>query len=378
MDFPAARPVREALAHLGAAADLGYPAGDQGKLIEEKWAARMAARYDWAPTAGRLRVFTDLVQVAQLLLHVGTSPGDGVLLLTPSYPPFVDAIERTGRRLLAVPAVETGAGWEFDLDQAEAMARGAKVLFLVNPHNPTGRMLSRPELARLGELVLRNELLVISDEVHADLALVHKAHLPFASLSNELERRTVTLYSASKAYNLGGMGCALAHFGTPTIDRGLSELPSHLTGRVSVAAVATTLASWSAAGDAWLERCLSRLRANREMLGQWLNGAGSAAGVKGILPEATYLSWLDFRATDLGADPAGWLLGAARVRLSEGPAFGPGGAGFARINFATTPPVLDEILNRMAGALQGRAEGPVSPGHRSREQGLPPELAARG
>lgn len=378
MDFPAARPIREALAHLAAEGDLGYPAGNQAKLIEEKWAARMAARYDWAPTPGRLRVFTDLVQVAQLLLHVGTSPGDGVLLLTPSYPPFVDAIERTGRRLLAVPAVETAVGWEFDLDKAEAMAQGAKVLFLVNPHNPTGRMLSRPELARFGELALRNDLLVISDEVHADLALVDRTHVPFASLSNELGLRTITLYSASKAYNLGGMACALAHFGTPMMDSRLSELPSHLTGRVSVAAVTTTLASWSEAGDAWLERCLSRLRANREMLGQWLNGAGGEAGVKGFLPEATYLSWLDFRATGLGDDPAGWLLGAARVRLSEGPAFGPGGAGFARVNFATTPPVLDEILSRIADALKDRAEGPAGPGQRSREQGWPPELAVRG
>ena len=196
-----------------------------------------------------------------------------------------------------------------------------------------------------------------------------RTHVPFASLSNELELRTVTLYSASKAYNLGGMGCALAHFGTPVIERRLSELPSHLTGRVSVAAVATTLASWSASGDAWLERCLSRLRANREMLGQWLDGAGGEAGVKGFLPEATYLSWLDFRPAGLGDDPAGWLLRSAGVRLSEGLAFGPGGAGFARVNFATTPAILGEILGRIVDALEMRAARPEAPGDRSHEQG---------
>jgi cysteine-S-conjugate beta-lyase len=351
MDFPVARPIREALERLAAEGDLGYPAGNAGRLLEESWAARMADRYGWAPTPGRARVFTDLVQAAQLLLHLCTSPGDGVLLLTPSYPPFVDAIEGTGRRLLAVPAIESGAAWEFDLDRAEAMAPQAKVLFVVNPHNPTGRMLSRPELVRLGELAVSHDLLVISDEIHADLALVDRAHVPFASLSNELELRTATLYSASKAYNLGGMGCALAHLGAPMIEGRLAHLPPHLTGRVSIAALATTLASWSPAGDAWLERCLTRLRGNREELGQWLIGTGGKAGVKGFLPEATYLSWLDFRAAGLGDDPARWLLEAAKVRLSEGPAFGPGGAGFARLNFATTPALLDEILSRVVDAL---------------------------
>ncbi|HXW79636.1 MAG TPA: aminotransferase class I/II-fold pyridoxal phosphate-dependent enzyme [Acidimicrobiales bacterium] len=378
MDFPVARPIGQALQLLAAGGDLGYPAGNQAKLIEETWAARMAARYGWAPRPGRARVFTDLVQVAQLLLHVGTSPGDGVLLLTPSYPPFVEAIEGTGRRLLAVPAIETGAGWEFDLDKAEALAKQAKVLFVVNPHNPTGRMLSRPELARLGDLAMRHDLVVISDEIHADLTLVDRQHVPFASLSDDLERRTITLYSASKAYNLGGMCCAVAHFGTPLMDRRLSELPSHLTGRVSVAAMTTTLAAWSAGGDAWLERCVSRLRANRKMLGQWLNGAGGEAGVKGPLPEATYLSWFDFRATGLGDDPAGWLVKSARVRLSEGLAFGPGGAGFARVNFATTPSVLGEILSRIAAALEERAAVPAGPNRRSGERSLPPELAASG
>ncbi len=379
MDFPLARPVVDALERLAAGGDLGYPAGNDATLLEETWAARMAARYGWAPTTGRVRVFTDLVQAAELVLYLATAPGDGVLLLTPSYPPFVETIEGTGRRLLPVPAVATGARWEFDLGQAETMASQAKVLFLVNPHNPTGRVLSLQELARLGELAQNNDLLVISDEIHADLTLVDRTHVPFASLSKELEQRTITLYSASKAYNLGGMCCAVAHVGAPVVQHQLSQLPSHIAGRVSVAAVATTLASWGPAGDAWLERCLQRLRANRELLGRWLDGAGGTAGVKGLLPEATYLSWLDFRAAGLGDNPARKLVAEARVKLSDGPAFGPGGAGFARLNFATTPAILDEILSRVVDAIE-RTGGRLPPPDEQRldEHRSPQEVTTKG
>jgi cystathionine beta-lyase len=244
------------------------------------------------------------------------------------------------------------------LAAAEAGAAWARVVLLVNPHNPTGRMLTRSELMAVGELAERYDLIVISDEVHADLAVAGCNHIPFASLSPALEARTVTLYSASKSYNLGGMCCALAHVGHPGVERSLAAMPFQLLGRVGVAAVATTLASWTTEGDAWLERCLARLRANRDKLGAWLSGAG--AGAEGHLPEGTYMAWLDFRACDLGDDPAQWLLAHARVMLSPGLSFGPGGPGFARLNFATTPGILDEILGRVATALVGDRD---TPGH---------------
>jgi cystathionine beta-lyase len=358
MDFPAPRPVVEALVRLAEGGDLGYSTGGEVALLEEKWAARMAARYRWDPAPGQLRVLSDTVQAVRVLIELASSPGDGVLMLTPAYPNFVGALEEMGRRLLPVQAVPGEGNWAFDLEAAAAAARGAKVLLLVNPHNPTGRMLDRAELSALGELAERNDLLVISDEIHADLALCERAHIPFASLSEDLATRTVTLYSASKAYNLGGMCCAVAHVGAPEMARQLTNM-QHTMGRVSIAGVASTLASWSPEGDAWLERCLARLRANRELLGQWLAAsAGGGAGVHGYLPQATYLSWLDFRGAGLGDDPAEWLLAQARVMLSEGPRFGPGGVGFARLNFATTPRILNEILGRTAEALHRRDVGP--------------------
>ena len=356
MDYPAPAPVRAALGRLAADGDLGYPRRNGAAVLEERWAARMADHFAWTPTPGRLRVFTDLIQVVQAVVQFATSPGDGVLLFAPAYPPFPQTVQEMGRRLLAPSVVDDGHGWSFDMEAAAALAAEAKILLLVNPHNPSGRVLTRPELQVLGELAERHDLMVVSDEIHADLVLADAAvHVPFASLSDELARRTVTLYSASKSYNLGGMGCAVAHVGHAGWEHQLAGLPSHLLGGAGLAAVTTTLASWSVEGDAWLERCLARLRDNRRIVATWLAGEGAAAGVRGYPPEATYLSWLDFRPAGLGDDPAAWLLEKAKVMLSSGPHFGPGGAGFARLNFATSPGLLQQILGRIAGALRGRA-----------------------
>jgi cystathionine beta-lyase len=294
-----------------------------------------------------------------------------VLVLTPSYPPFLKAIEEMGRRLLPVPAVRAGAGWAFDLEAARQLAArpGAKVLLLVNPHNPTGRVLRRDELLALGEVAEHHDLLVVSDEIHADLVLTGASHVPFASLSEPLAARTVTLYSASKAYNLGGLRCALGHVGPALVDQELAALPSHLLGALSTPAVGATLAAWSPEGNLWLERCLSRLRANRRLLAEWLAGEGARTAVGGDPPEATYLAWLDFRRTGLGDDPAKRLLLEARVMMSPGREFGPGGAGFCRLNFATTERLLHEILDRVAKALP---EKPDAGGARRMQWGAPP------
>jgi cystathionine beta-lyase len=353
MDYPAPLPVREALRALASGGDLGYPAATDREALERTWAARMERRYGWAPAAGRLRLFTDIVQATDALLYTATSPGDGVLVLTPSYPPFLKAVAEMGRILLPVPAVRAGTGWAFDLDAARQLAaqHGTKALLLVNPHNPTGRVLRRDELLALGEVAERYDLLVVSDEIHADLVLTGARHVPFASLSATLAARTVTLYSASKAYNLGGLRCALGHVGSEVARRQLAALPSHVLGALSTPALAATLAAWSPEGDLWLERCLLRLRANRQLLAEWLAGRAARAGVGGDPPEATYLAWLDFRRAGLGDDPAERLLQGAGVMMSPGRDFGPGGAGFCRLNFATTGILLREILERVDKSL---------------------------
>ncbi len=352
MDFPAPPPARAALAALATTGDLGYPADDRG--LAERWARRMLDRFGWEPAPGRSRTFTDLVQATQVVLHAGTRPGDGVILFTPLYPPFVAAVRDMGRRLLAVPALAGPRGWEFDLEALRAAAPAARAVLLVNPHNPTGRVMGLAELEVVAELAERYDLLVVSDEIHAELMMDDLEHLPFASVSERAAARTVTLYSASKAFNLGGMCCSVAHLGHAGVRRELDRAPSNLFGHVGVAAMATTMAVWTPEGDRWLQRCVARLRSNADELGSWLASARARGIADGYRPEATYLAWLDLRPSLGLDDPSAWLVERARLRLSPGPDFGPGGSGFARLNFATAPNVLGEMLSRLSAALEDR------------------------
>jgi cystathionine beta-lyase len=259
-----------------------------------------------------------------------------------------------GRRLVPVPVTAQRPGqdgWSFDPVRlsADVAATGARVLVLVNPHNPSGRSFSRAELDAVAAVAEERNLLVIADEVHADLTYPPAAHTPFGSLPGAAER-TVTLTSATKAFNLAGIRCAVAHIGSAAVRSAFAKLPPLMFGAVSAPGVAATLAAWEH-GDPWLDAVLGRLSANREIIARELG----PLGIGYRPPDATYLAWLDCRGLGLPADPAAFFLSAAKVRLSPGPGFGPGGDGFARLNFATSEAVLTEICGRMAVAARSAA-----------------------
>lgn len=347
MDFPVAAPIRAALGRLTEAGDLGYPNWPNGRTpLREVFAARMRRRYGWRPDPAEIREFTDVTQAVQAVLHFATEPGDGVVLHTPAFGPFGSCITQLNRRLVSIPMVDTGAGWTFDLDRLAAVfATGAgRVLLLVNPHNPTGHVFSRDELRGLAELAERHDVLVISDEIHADLTYAPHRHVPFASLSPAAEARTVTLTSATKAFNLAGTRCAVGHIGPARVRAALAAVPSALLGDVSVFGVAAAVAAWTEA-DGWLAGTVDYLDRNRRLIADVL--ADHLPQVDYHLPEATYLAWLDCRALGWGADPAAIFRDRGRIQLSSGTDFGCGGDGFVRLNFATARPVLERILDRL-------------------------------
>lgn len=356
MDFPVADVIKEAVLER-MQGDLGYPVWfDErgGGPLGEVFAERMRRRHGHAPDPTHVRLFTDINQSLLAVLTAATDPGDGVLLHTPACPPFVDVIARIGRRPLTVPAHEAGHGWEFPLapmkDMAGAPGR-TRVLFVVNPHNPTGRVLRRTELEELAAFALERDLLVISDEVHGDLVHAPHRHIPFASISPEVAARTVTLTSGSKAFNLAGARCAVAHIGPRAIREAVDAQQGLLHGQVSVLAVEALKAAWTA-GDAWLDEVRDVLAHNRDQLMDRL-----PRGVRCHLPEATYLAWLDCGELGLGPDPMPFFRDEAGVLLFSGPSFGPQGEGFVRLNFGTSPHILREMLDRMAtAALRIRGE----------------------
>jgi cystathionine beta-lyase len=290
---------------------------------------------------------------AALLLH--GSPGDGVIVQTPIYPPFLEAVRTTGRALVENRLLSTGKrlpGWEIDLDGFRDGAKRARVFLLCNPHNPTGRVFTRAELEAMAEIAIERDLVVFADEIHQDLLFPGHRHVPFASLGDEVARRTVTFTSATKSWNIAGLCCAVAHFGPDAPLAAVDAFPPHYLGRVSIAGIEATAAAWRE-GDAWLAELLVYLEGNRDRLATFLRDR--MPGVVHVPPEATFLAWLDCRALDLPGGPHAFFLERARVGLSDGPDFGEAGRGFVRLNFATSRAILDAVLERMAVAVEAAA-----------------------
>lgn len=346
-DFDVCPAVRDAVDELLTRGDLGYPSWHHSPLAEP-FAERYRTRYGWWPDPAHVRVTTNVVQAARVLIELATEPGDAIAAHAPLYPPFLSMTTTRERRLVNLP-VATGDGG-IDVDELERVIadQGAKVLLVVNPQNPTGRVLRRHELTALADLAARHDLLVISDEIHAELNYGEQPHIPFASLGDDAAGRTVTLFSASKSFSLAGLRTAVAHVGPEVIRRRWDELPAHLLGEVSVVGVEATLAAWRS-GDAWLGELVSHLRRQRDHLTAQLS---RLPGVTFDPPEATYLAWLDFRATSLAARPADDLLERARVALNPGTDFGPGGDGHARLIFATGTEILHEMIDRISRVVE--------------------------
>jgi cystathionine beta-lyase len=351
MDYPLAEPVRAVLEEALALDDLGYPL-ESPEPLQAAFAERMETRFGWRIDPRRVEVLSEVVQGIYVALDRYCARGEGVLVQTPVYPPFLRAVRELERRRVENPLAIGAARFEIDFDQLRAVAADARVFLLCNPQNPTGRVLERSELEALAALAVAHDWVVIADEIHADLVYAGRAHVPFGSLGPEVAARTVTLSSASKAFNIPGLRCAVAHFGSDALRERFLSLPRALRGGNGALGQAATLAAWRA-GDPWLAEVLAYLDGNRRAVAAFV--AEHWPAVRTWLPEATFLAWLDFRALALPRSPHAFFLERARVALSEGLAFGEPGRGFARLNFATSRPILDEILARLDGALRERA-----------------------
>lgn len=349
MDFRPPPAVLDRLRAVVDRGDVGYPdwLPYGTSPLREVFVDRMVDRFDWRIGIDRVHELNDVIQGVRVAIHHLTAPGDGVALHVPAYPPFLSTIESSGRRLVEIPALDTPDGWAFDHDELdERLEReGAAVLLLCHPHNPTGHVFTEPELRRLAAIAERHDLVVISDEIHAELVHAPARHVPLAALGPDVEARTVTITSASKAFNLAGLRWAVLHAGSDRLHQALRALPDHYLGAPNLMAVEATLAAWDD-GDEWQRAVLARLDANRHLLGDLLAGQLPAIGYH--VPDATYLAWLDCRG--LGVDDPAAAFRRRGVELSPGPTFGRQGAGFVRLNFATSSRLLGRLVAAMAAS----------------------------
>jgi cystathionine beta-lyase len=346
MDYPLAEPIAEALTEAVRRSDTGYarPGGELPRAFAD-FAAR---RWGWQVDPAQVTTTADVAVVVVEALRLAIRPGDGVVINTPVYPPFFDFVPEAGGRIVEVPLLQNAAGWSIDLDGVErAFAAGARAYLLCNPHNPLGHPHPADQLAAVAELAARYGVTVVSDEIHAPLTLSDGVFTPFLSVSDAAREHGIAAESASKAWNLAGLKCAMFVTAGERMSRLLATLPESVRYRTGLFGQIASAVAF-AEGEEWLDGAIRALERNRDALTTLL--AEKLPGVGYLAPRASYLAWLDFRALGWGDDPSIRALESGRVALSSGPMFGTQGAGFARLNFACSPEVLGEAVDRLAGA----------------------------
>lgn len=345
-DFPLAAPIKAALHEAIDRDDTGYANPAAGGLADAL-TGFVGRRMNWEIDAAAVITCNDVVAGLTDLLRTVTEPGDGVVITPPVYHPFFSLVPEAGRRLVEVPLLD---GRSLDLDGIEgALVAGARAVLLCNPHNPTGGVAAREELERLAAMAAAHEAWVLSDEIHAPLALPGAEHIPFTTVSPEAAARGIVLVSASKAFNLAGLSCAQI----VTVEGPAREAAEKLSFFARHCGHFGAIASEAAyaEGDEWLDAVIATLDGNRSLLGDLL--AEQVPGAAYVPPQAGYLSWIDLSALDLGPDPAAVVLERGRLALSPGTQFGTGGEGHVRLNVGTSPELVIEAVARLATAAAG-------------------------
>jgi cystathionine beta-lyase len=222
------------------------------------------------------------------------------------------------------------------------------MFLLCSPHNPVGRVFTWAELEAMAELCLRHDLVICSDEIHCDLVFDGHEHISIASLSPEVERRTITLIAPSKTYNIAGIHASVAIITDPDLRHQFERARAGLVPRLDVLGNVAMLAAYRD-GEPWLEQAMAYMQANRDYVYTYVNKR--LPGVSMARPEGTYLAWLDCRGANLPGNPHKFFLEQAGVALNDGAAFGKGGEGFVRLNFACPRATLERALEQMREAL---------------------------
>jgi cysteine-S-conjugate beta-lyase len=355
MDFAVPDEVQAAIEAIVSKRDYGYGNGHGVREGKEGLAVAFQeyaqSSFGWEIDPDGVLPVTDLIQGMYSPVYAFSEPGDGIVVQTPIYPPFLDTIATTGRRMVENRLVDDGTKLALDVDGLGSVVDArTRLLMVPNPHNPTGRCFTREELTAMAEVAIEHDLIVVSDEIHADLVYSGHTHIPFASLSSEVAGRTITLTSATKGFNIPGLRCALMYFGSLELkERFHKTIPQRLLGAPNVIGIDATVAAWRY-GQPWLKEVMTVLEANRNRVTAFL--AKEMPQIVYREPEATYLAWLDCAPLDLGRSPFEFFLDHAKVGLMEGANFGAAGVGKVRLNFGTSAKILDEILERMAQSIR--------------------------
>ncbi|WP_375399212.1 MalY/PatB family protein [uncultured Amnibacterium sp.] len=352
MDFGLAPAVRESLVQAVDRGATGYlPRALTGELAAAT-TAWYADRYGVGVDPARVHPLPDVLAGAELAIRHFSAPGAPVIVPTPAYMPFLTLPGALGREVIQVPCTVRDGRSELDLNAlAAAFAAGGDLVLLCNPWNPIGRVLTRDELLALSAVVEAHGGRVFADEIHAPLVYGETRHVPYASVSPEAARHTVTATSVSKAFNLPGLKCAQLILHNDEDQARFEQIGMWSTHGASTPGVLSNIAAYREGGE-WLDGVLQYLDGNRRTLRDRL--ADLLPQVSMLPIEGTYIAWLDVRALGLSEPAADFFLREAGVAMTDGAACGEAGEGHVRFVFATPRPILIDAVQRMADAVRRR------------------------
>jgi len=350
MDVPLAPVIRETLHAAIDRGDAGYVASRT--RLPQAFADFAARRWGWTVDPGSVSTTADVSMGIVEILRRVVSPGDRVVITPPVYPPFFELVPEAGGLTVEVPLLgavhpdDPAGPLRLDLAGLEAAFRaGAKAFLLCNPHNPIGRPHTVEELRSVASLAARYGVTVVSDEIHAPLTQPGESFTPFLSVSDEAAANGFAVLSASKAWNLAGLKCAVMVTAAPGPRSVVASMPVEVFWRTGQFGVLASVAAFEQ-GEPWLDGLLTLLDGNRRLLAGLLAERLPEVGYR--MPAAGYLAWLDFSRLGWDEAPARRILRETKVALQEGAPFGAAGHGHARLNLACSPELLTEAVGRIA------------------------------
>jgi cystathionine beta-lyase len=343
MDFLSPPAVMEALHRRVDHGVFGYTVVP--KELVEVVIAVLESQYHWKVEAEWLVWLPSLVTGLNLACRAVGTDGDEVLTAVPVYPPFLTAPRNSRRNLVTVPLICESDRWSFDFEGLEdAITPRTKLLLLCSPHNPVGRVFTYEELAELAEICSRNQVVICSDEIHCELVLDEdKRHIPTAVLSHEIAKRTITLMSPSKTFNLPGLGCAFAIIPNKELRRAFRRARRGIVPPVNVLAFEAALAAYRDCSD-WHGQLINYLRYNHDIV---THAIDQMPGLSMTHVEGTYLAWIDTQKAGI-TEPAKFFAESG-IGLADGVTFG--GSGFVRLTFGCPKSLLEDGLKLMERAL---------------------------
>ena len=355
MDFKAPEPVIQALRDRVEHGVFGYEF-PQAKL-SETICAWLERRHQWKVEPEAIVLLPGLVSGLNVISRAIGHIGDAVITLSPVYGPFYSAPANQGMSLQKVELKRLPSGspddpirYEIDFDAFEKAITTRTALFLhCHPQNPIGREFTPEENRRLAEICLKKNVVICSDEIWCDLTLPGTKHVPMAMLSPEIADRCITLMAPSKTFNLPGLGFSFAVVQNAQIRQRITQTKDGIIPLLNAMGLVAAQASFSQCDD-WLGALQGYLLENRNVLLDYLTE--NMPEIKSTHPDSTYLGWLDCRQTKIQGSPYEFFLKQAKVALSDGQQFGPGGEGFVRINYGCPRPQLLEALDRMRSSLK--------------------------